>query len=130
MSFAMGLSLFGFTMFLGWLASTYGLNENVLKWLVLPIFGFGAAFGANSILQLTSCNTFKPIQIATGSSFVLVAILSFLLLSLISFVRSPIESILPNPKYRKLFAISFYMFWAGMFGEALASSLAQSCGPS
>jgi hypothetical protein len=128
MSFAMGLGLFSFTMLLGWMAANYGLNENLLKWIVLPIFGFGAAFGANSILQLTSCSKFNPVQIATGSGFVLLAILSFLLLSLLSFVRSPIASILPSQKYGKLFAISFYMFWAGMFGEALASGLAQSCG--
>ena len=65
-----------------------------------------------------------------GSLSVPITILLFLLLCLLPFIRSPIEEAVPyklRDKYAVLFAIAFYMFWAGMFGESLASGFAMSC---
>ena len=65
-----------------------------------------------------------------GSLSIPIAILFFLILSLSSFIRSPVEIAVPSyfrAKYAGIFAVGFYMFWAGMFGESLASGLAQSC---
>jgi hypothetical protein len=132
MSAAMGASLIGITILLGWLHIQSGWNDNMLKWFLLPTLGFLVAFGLNSILQYTTCNTVKLKQVAYGSSTVLIFILLGLILTLSSTVRSPIESIVPAPyksSYGGIYAIAFYMFWSGMFGEAIASGFAQSCNP-
>lgn len=130
-SFAMGLALFGITMLLGWMHITYGWNANVLKWLLLPTLGYTISFGMNALLQYSSCTSVKVGQIALASLPVGIAVITGLLLTLLPFIRSPITSILTGSTrtlYGGAYAIAFYMFWAGMFGEAIASGMAQSCG--
>lgn len=129
-SLAVGLALFGLTVMLGWISSTYGFSANLLKWLVLPILGYGIPLGINAIIQATSCKTVEMTKLASGALSIPIAIILVLLLTLIGFVRAPIESAVPvqyKLKYAGLFAIAFYVFWAGMFGEALAGGLAQAC---
>jgi hypothetical protein len=130
-SFGMGLALFGLTMLLAWASITYNWNQNLLKFLLLPTLGYGLALAFNSLLQYTTCTTVKIEQIAIASVPILLAIGAGLLLTLFPFIRSPIESIFSGSTklvYGGAFAIGFYMFWAGMFGEAIASGMAQSCG--
>jgi hypothetical protein len=130
-SFAMGLALFGLTMLLSWIHITYGWNANLLKWLLLPTLGYMTAFGMNTLLQYTTCTSVKVEQIALASAPVGIAILGGLLITLLPFIRSPITSILTGSTrsiYGGAYAVAFYMFWAGMFGEAIASGMAQSCG--
>ncbi len=127
----MGLALFGLTMLLAWASITYNWNQNLLKFLLLPTLGYGLALAFNSLLQYTTCTTVKIEQIAIASVPILLAIGAGLLLTLFPFIRSPIESIFSGSTklvYGGAFAIGFYMFWAGMFGEAIASGMAQSCG--
>jgi hypothetical protein len=130
-SFAMGLALFGLTMLLSWTHVTYGWNANLLKWLLLPTLGYIVALGMNTLLQYTTCTVVKIEQIALASAPVGIAILGGLLITFLPFIRSPITSILTGSTrlvYGGAYAIAFYMFWAGMFGEAIASGMAQSCG--
>jgi len=130
-SFAMGLALFGVTMLLAWVSMTYGWGANGLKWLLLPTLGYGIALGLNSLLQYTTCSSVKAGQIALASVPILIAVYIGLLVTLVPFIRSPIETILGGSTravYGGAFAVAFYMFWAGMFGEAIASGMAQSCG--
>lgn len=126
----MGTSLLGMSLFMGWLATTYGFSQTVLKWLLLPTLGYGIALGLNSGVQQVFCKRLNIKQIAIGSISVPVAILLFLALSMIGFVRAPIEQAIPLA-YRYQFgssmALAFYMFWAGMFGEAIAGGSAQAC---
>jgi hypothetical protein len=127
----MGMSMAGLTLFLSWLSMNYSMNENILKWGLLPIFGYGFAFGLNSFTQYVSCGNVNPSQIALGSIPVPVSIFLFLLLSLSGIVRAPIQSAVPltlRLKYGGIVAITYYMFWAGMFGEAIAGGFSQSCG--
>ena len=131
MSAAMGLCLIGVTILLGWLHVNSKWNADLLKWLLLPTIGFGVALGLNSILQYTACNSVKINQIIYGGITVLIFIILGLFITMSSLVRRPIESIVPlnyKMKYAGIFAIAFYMFWSGMFGEAIASGFAQSCG--
>lgn len=130
-SFGMGLALFGLTMLLAWASITYNWNQNLLKFLLLPTLGYGLALALNSLLQYTTCTTVKIEQIAIASVPILLAIGAGLLLTIFPFIRSPIESVFSGSTrlvYGGAFAIGFYMFWAGMFGEAIASGMAQSCG--
>jgi hypothetical protein len=130
MSFAVGLALFATTMLLGWLSKLYNFNANILKWLVLPTIGFGVALGLNSGLQYAICGSLNFPQIAQGSLVVLGSIILFLFLTLLSFIRAPIEGIVPPEYYKKwggVIALAYYMFWAGMIGETFAGGFAQSC---
>ena len=129
-SLAVGLALFGITVMLGWISSTYGVSANLLKWLFLPILSYVLTLGINAVIQATSCKTVDITKLASGALTIPVAVFLALLLTLIGFVRAPIESAVPvqyKLKYAGLFAIAFYVFWAGMFGEALAGGLAQAC---
>ena len=130
LSMAMGLVLFTLTLLFGHLHSAYGIHADFLKWLVLPTLGYCIAVGLNSFIQSVSCGFVKIQQIAMGSISIPIAILFFLVISLSSFIRSPIESAVSpslRAKYGGIFALGFYMFWAGMFGESIASGFSQSC---
>lgn len=129
-SFAMGISLFTLTIILGWLSNSMNWNANFLKWLVLPVLGYGFALSINALAQYTSCGSVRFGTIAMTSTSNLVAILAALVLTLFSIVRSPILSAIPyayQASYGGILAISFYMFWAGMFGEAVAGGMSQIC---
>ena len=85
----------------------------------------------NTIIQYTSCGFVKFDKIAYNSLYVLYFILFFLGITLFGFVRAPIIAAGPSNLrigYGGLFAIGFYMFWAGMFGEAFSGGFAQGCG--
>jgi hypothetical protein len=129
-SAAMGIILFGLTVLFAWFSQTYGWSANLLKWIGLPMVGFGIALGMNSILQYTTCQTVNILQLLKASSSVLVAVFIALIVTMAGVIRSPIEAAVPlayKLKYAGMFAVAFYMFWAGMFGEALASGFAQVC---
>lgn len=130
LSFAMGTALFATTIILGWISMQYNWNANLLKWLILPSIGYGVALGINSATQYITCKQINIEQIAISSTTIPVAIYAFLLLTLISFIRKPIEMAVPvsyQAQYGGLFAIAFYMFWAGMFGEGLGGGFSQAC---
>jgi len=129
-SVAVGVALFTITLLMGYLHTTYKLNGDFLKWLVLPTLGYLITLGLNSFIQSVSCGKVKIQQIAMGSLSVPIAILLFLILTLSSWVRSPVTAAVPfnlRAEYAGLLAVGFYMFWAGMFGESVASGFAQSC---
>lgn len=129
-SVAVGMVLFTLTILLGFINTQYGFNGNFLKWAILPTVGYLITIGFNAFIQSTRCKSINITQIAMGSLSVPIAIFGFLLLALIPFVRSPVEEAVPyglRSKYAVLFAIAFYMFWAGMFGESIASGFAMSC---
>jgi hypothetical protein len=129
-SVAVGIALFTITLFIGYLHITYNLNETMLKWILLPTLGYAITLGLNTFVQSISCGKVNIQQIAMGSVMVPIAILLFLMLTLSSWVRSPVESAVPfemRAQYAGLLAVGFYMFWAGMFGESVASGFAQSC---
>jgi len=126
MSVAIGIALFTITLLIGHISMSYNINANILKWIVLPTVGYGITLGFNSFIQSVTCHSINISQIAMGSLSVPIAILLFLLLSLSSFIRSPVEAAFKGSA-SMLYAIAFYMFWAGMFGESIASGFAQSC---
>jgi hypothetical protein len=132
MSLALGVSLFSLTILFGWLSRIYGkIDFNFFKWIFLPTLGYGIALGINCALQYISCNSIKISQIAIGTIPVALSILVFLLISTLGIVQAPIQMALPiryQPVYGTILAIAYYMFWAGMFGEAISGGFAQGCG--
>jgi len=131
LSLCIGVSLFTLTLLLAYVHTSYGVNLTLLKWVVLPVLGYGITIGFNSFIQAINCGSVNIKQIALGSLSVPLAILAGLILTLSSFIRSPIESAFDSRQrgeYGLIFAIAFWMFWAGMFGESFSSGFAQSCG--
>jgi hypothetical protein len=129
-SLAMGLSLAAMAMFIGWAAVQYGLSETMLKWALLPTLGYAIGIGLNLLVQQVSCGKVNYKQIAVGTTAIPLAILLFLLLSSAGIVRAPVVDAVPlayKLQYGASFAVAFYMFWAGMFGEAISGGFAQSC---
>jgi hypothetical protein len=130
-SIAIGIALISIVFLLGWLKDQYALNINFLKWIVLPLIALGFSLGTNSTINFFLCKKVNISQISYGSIFVVLSVILFLGLSSIGFLQSPILSAVPqylHSNYGYIFVLSFYMFWAGMFGEAIASGFAQSCG--
>lgn len=130
LSFSMGAALVGISLFIGWLSVMYRFNESALKWILLPTLGYGIAVALNLGVQLVSCKKSSIRQIAIGSTVIPVAIFLFLALLMLGFIRAPVEQAVPlqyRLQYGSSMALAFYMFWAGMFGEALAGGFAQAC---
>lgn len=130
LSFSMGATLVAIALFIGWASVNYRLNETALKWILLPTLGYGLALAINTGVQQVFCKKSNVRQIAIGSTTVPVAILLFLSLLMLGFIRAPVEQAVPlqyRLQYGSSMALAFYMFWAGMFGEALAGGFAQAC---
>jgi hypothetical protein len=130
-SIAVAIGLVTAVFLMGWLKDQYAMNIHFLKWLVLPLIGFGLALGVNSIINYITCKKVNISQISYSSIFVLVSVLIFIGLSGIGFLQSPILSAVPqylHPSYGTVLVLAFYMFWAAMFGEGIASGFAQGCG--
>jgi hypothetical protein len=130
-SLAIGIALISIVFLMGWLKDQYALNINFLKWLALPLIAYGFSLGINSTINYITCKKLNISQVSYSSLFVPFSVLLFLLLSNIGFLQSPILAAVPqyyHAKYGYIFILAFYMFWAAMFGEALASGFAQGCG--
>lgn len=116
--------------FMGWLSDTHGWNPNLLKWAIFPIISYLVAFGFNTLTQVVSCHTVQLPKVALVSLFVPGFILVAFLLTLLPFVRSPIEIALPpsiRSQYGGMVALFFYVFWATMFGEAFSTGYMTDC---
>lgn len=66
------------------------------------------------------------------NGFPSVGLVGFLggLAQLFGFMRYPVISILPDSfsdEVKKGIAVSFYVFWGAVYGQALGGSLSQSC---
>ena len=130
-SISIAIALVTTVFLIGWIKDQYTLNINFLKWLMLPLLSFGFAIGVNSVINYILCKKVNISQISFSSIFVLLSVLVFIGISGIGFLQSPILSAVPQylqQRYGYLLVLAFYMFWAGMFGEAIASGFAQGCG--
>lgn len=130
LSIAVGVSLVAAVFMFSYMTKSLGFGGTPLQWIGLPLFGYGIAVGLNAVIQKLSCGAIRPGQIAFVSGLIPLAIVSFLVLTLSRFVRSPIVDAIPlayRLSYGNIFALAFYMFWAGMFGEAVAGGLIQGC---
>jgi hypothetical protein len=116
--------------FLGWLCLKYNWNIHIIQWAIFPVIAYGISLGMNSIAQVITCQKVSLPKLALTSLFVPGFILVAFLLTLVSFIRSPIEVVISpssRPLYGSIFAISFYVFWATMFGEAISIGTATDC---
>ena len=98
---------------------------------ILTAVSFVVAFLLNTITQYLSCGKLNAIQLASTSAMpagITGAVL--LLLFFMPFLESPITTVLPEtltPIYKKALSQGFYVFWAGLYGQLLASGFVQTC---
>jgi hypothetical protein len=99
--------------------------------LAVPFLSYVSGLGLNSLSQYIYCNKVSFPQVALVSTFAPAFVVLFtFLVWLLPFLRSPVESILPltadaDMKYAMGFA--FYLLWAGIYGQNIASGMLQSC---
>lgn len=97
----------------------------------IPILSYLSGLGLNALSQYIYCNKISISQVALVSTFAPAFVLGFsLLVWFFPFLRSPVESILPltadvDMKYAMGF--SFYLLWAGIYGQNIAAGMLQSC---
>lgn len=130
MSAISGILLFASTITLGYISDEFGYSFLILMWFAMPVIAFLVASAINTLTQKTSCPEINTHKVFSNSWFNSVFVIAFLGLAWFSGVRSPIEGVLTfiqDPFTRETVAYGYYMFWAGLFGEAIGAGLAQGC---
>ena len=106
-------------------------NPIIILLCVAPVISYIWGLGLNSLTQYITCGKVSGQQIALASLFGPAFVILFsLLVYFAAFLRSPVESVLPlstdiDMKYA--IGFSFYLLWAGMYGQTVASGMVQSC---
>ena len=103
-------------------------------WLLLitiPWVSFVIGLLLNALIQYLACSKLNGSQIALDSLFG-PALTSFtlFLLWLIPSLESPVLTVLPitlNTTYKKAVSGGFYVFWAGIYAQVIASGFVQVC---
>ena len=110
----------------------FGTIPNYLIFFViLPIISYGLGFLLNLLSQYVACSKINFPQIALNSIFgPLFVFMALFLLYIIPSLENPIRTILPfsvEEPFRKGLSQSFYIFWAGLYGQAIATGFLQTC---
>ena len=103
-------------------------------WLLLmtiPFVSFVIGLLLNALIQYLACSKLNGSQIALDSLFgpALTALVLFLLW-LIPALESPVLTVLPitlGTIYKKAISGGFYIFWAGIYAQVIASGFVQVC---
>lgn len=97
--------------------------------LILPVASFQIGFLLNILTQYITCSKLNFPVIALNSIFApLLVTVALFLLYLIPSLENPVRAVLPftlDEPLRKGLAQSFYLFWAGLYGQALAAGFLQ-----
>lgn len=100
--------------------------------LILPIACWGITSLFNVFIQMIRCGSINPSQVLING-VPTIFFVGFLgsISYFISILRYPIEVILPlwiSEDMKKGIAVSFFIFWGAVYGQAFGGSLSQSCG--
>ena len=103
-------------------------------WLLLitvPWVSFVIGLLLNALIQYLACSKLNGSQIALDSLFG-PALTSFtlFLIWLIPALESPVLTVLPialSTTYKKAISGGFYVFWAGIYAQVIASGFVQVC---
>jgi hypothetical protein len=103
----------------------------LILFVILPIVTYGITSMFNVFIQMIRCGKINANQVLING-FPSVGLVGFLggLAQLFGFMRYPVISILPDSfsdEVKKGIAVSFYVFWGAVYGQALGGSLSQSC---
>jgi len=99
--------------------------------IAIPIISYASGFGLSAFSQYLYCGTVQPLQIASVATFAPAFVIFFSLLTyFLPFMRKPVEDIMPvsaDSDMKYALGYSFYLLWAGIYGQNIASGMAQSC---
>jgi hypothetical protein len=99
--------------------------------MVVPGVSFAIGLLMNSLIQYLACSKLNGAQIAMNSLFGPgFSMAALVLLWLLPVLESPVISILPEtltPLYKKAISEGFYVFWAGLYAQVIASGFLQVC---
>jgi hypothetical protein len=109
----------------------------VFLFVVIPILAFGSSMIINWFLQYLYCKSVSINGISMASTISPIFVFGLGGLSyLLPFLRSPIGQLvsdstdvpLEDAQFNKdLWGYSFYLFWAGVYGQTLGSGMVASC---
>lgn len=98
---------------------------------IIPVVSYLTGFGLTAFSQYLNCGTISPPQIALVSTFAPAFVIVFSgLVYLLPFLSSPVQEIMPasaDADMKYVLGFSFYLLWAGIYGQNVASGMAQSC---
>lgn len=98
---------------------------------IIPILSYASGLGLNALSQYIYCNKVSLPQVAIVSTFAPAFVVAFsLIVWFLPFLRSPVESILPltaDGDMRYALGFAFYLLWAGIYGQNVASGMLQVC---
>ena len=99
--------------------------------MTIPFVSFVIGLLLNALIQYLACSKLNGSQIALDSLFG-PALTSFVLflLWLIPALESPVLTVLPltlSTIYKKAISGGFYIFWAGIYAQVIASGFVQVC---
>lgn len=113
-----------------WLVPTLYYTNPLLMFLVIIPIAYITSLGINSLVQYLQCQKVNMGQVAAVSAITpgFVGVFGVLAYYL-PIIRGPIESLVPlgTQESKDLWGYLFYLFWAGMYGQAVASGLLSSC---
>lgn len=99
--------------------------------VAIPIVSYISGFGLSAFSQYVNCGTVSPGQIALVATFAPAFVVIFSTLAyFLPFIRSPVEEIMPvsaDSDMKYALGFSFWLLWAGIYGQNVASGMAQSC---
>jgi hypothetical protein len=99
--------------------------------LVIPIISFVWGFGLSAFSQYIYCGTVSLPQVALVSTFAPAFVIFFsTIVYFLPFFRSPVEAILPvtaDVDMKYALGFSFFLLWAGIYGQNVGSGLLQAC---
>lgn len=97
---------------------------------VLPWLAFVSSMGINTLLQFIQCQKINMGKVAIASTITPAFSAFFgIIIYWFPFFRKPVEDLVPmdSTSPRDMWGFLFYLFWAGMYGQAVASGLLTSC---
>lgn len=98
---------------------------------VLAAVSYAVGLLLNTLIQYLSCSKLNGVQLASTSAIPagLTALVT-LIVAVWPVFDNPVLSVLPEtltPIYKKAISQGFYIFWAGLYGQLLASGFLQVC---
>lgn len=129
-SFAQGSLLAIITLLIGYVTENNNMNFTKIAWLIMPILSYALTFGSLAFINNMACGSLNLTLVASSSLFTFAAVIFFLIIAYFSFFQNFIIPVLPaslQHVYGTAVATAFFMFWAGIYGNAFGYGFAQSC---
>lgn len=124
-------TLLAFTLFMLLSGKLVSLSPYLLLFGIVPALAYGVGIFLNVLLQNFACGKIDIVQIALSNLFNFAIPAATLALAFyVSFLRSPIESILPESidyQVKTQFALSFWLFWAALYSQVFTSGFLSIC---